>query len=87
MPKPLKFKRPPKVKGRSMPSTHLKFDPIDKMIFKRRARRATEASGIKVSIGNILQTAYYQQYPEDRRESDKLKKEAAHERRHSEKRQ
>jgi hypothetical protein len=81
MVKPITFKRPPKVKGRSMPSTHLKFDPIDKMMFKRRARRASDASGIKVSIGNILQTAYYQQYPEDRKESDRLKKEA-HGRKH-----
>jgi hypothetical protein len=76
MAKPIKFKRPPKVKGRTMPSTHLKFDPIDKTIFKRRAQRASEASGMKVSIGNVLQTAYYQQYPEDRKESDRLKKEA-----------
>lgn len=76
MPKPITFKKVPKVKGQKKSSTHSKFHPIDKMIFKRRAKRASEASGILVSLGQILETAYFQQYPEDKRESDRLKKEA-----------
>jgi hypothetical protein len=81
-PAPITFEKVPKVKGQKMKSSHMKFHHIDKLLFMRRAQRATEASGIKVSMAEILKTAYFQQYPEDKEESDRLKKEANSARKH-----
>jgi hypothetical protein len=76
MVKPLKFKQPPKVKGRAMVPMSLKADPIDKEIVKNFAARVSETAGIKVSSANVLMTSFYQQWPEERKKKLKLEKEA-----------
>jgi hypothetical protein len=76
MPKPITFKRPPKVKGHAMVPMYLRTDEIDKQIVQDFAARVTETAGIKVSSANVLMTSFYQQWPEERKKKLRLEKEA-----------
>ncbi|MDI3211788.1 hypothetical protein [Arthrobacter sp. AL12] len=78
MVKPITFKQPPKVKGRTMVPLQLKVDPIDKVIIQEFAARMTETSGIKVAASNVLITTFYQRWPEERKRKLTLEKEAIH---------
>jgi hypothetical protein len=82
MTKHITFKQPPKVKGQSQVQMQLAVDPVDKIIVKHFADEQTVHAGIKVSMGNVLLTAFYQQWPELRKKKEQLKKEATHERKH-----
>jgi hypothetical protein len=82
MAKPITFKQPPKVKGQAQTPLQLAVDPLDKIIVKDFADEQTINSGIKVSMGNVLLTAFYQQWPEQKRKKRELEKEAIHGRKH-----
>lgn len=82
MPKPITFQQPPKVKGYARKKVTITVDPVDMKLIKEFADQQSEASGIKVSIANVLTTAFYQQWPNIRKKKRQLEKEA-HGRKHN----
>jgi hypothetical protein len=78
MAKPITFKQPPKVKGQAQIPLYLKVDPLDKQLVKEFADEQSHMSGMKVSMGNVLMTAFYQQWPTIKKKKRELEKEAIH---------
>ncbi|WP_427007167.1 hypothetical protein [Pseudarthrobacter sp. H2] len=76
MTKPITFKQPPKVKGQAQVQMQLAVDSFDKQIVKTFAAEQSQTAGIKVSMGNVLMTAFYQQWPELRKKKRQLEREA-----------